>query len=101
MAKIAEMPNEIIVSGFKGILDYYVWMGIPCVRSWPSRRTLPHSPAEQAQWPIFATAITVWTQADDETRAAYEKMAQGSTLSGRDIASKLYMKGTSIYRAIP
>ena len=98
MAKIAAFPDEAIISGFKGVLDYYVYLGIPCVRTWPRPPTLPRSAAVQEQWPIFAEASRVWTNSPDYVRAAYERMAQGSTMSGRDMAAKLHINGKTLIR---
>ncbi|GAH92479.1 unnamed protein product, partial [marine sediment metagenome] len=45
-----------IIKGFKGTLDFYVWKGITCVRSWPRSPGRKRAPAVQAQWPAFAWA---------------------------------------------
>ena len=96
MAKLAALPELDIINGFRGTLDYYVYMGIPCCRAWPVRRSLPFTPQEQAQWPIFADATRLWNTLSPEVQAAYKAMASGSTLSGRDMMIKMYINGKSI-----
>lgn len=96
MAKLTAMPQQAIVSGFYGTIDFYVYMGIACARMWPKDRTVPYTPQEQQQWPIFATATRVWTLVDSETRESLEAMTPAASLSARDLATKLYLNGTTI-----
>jgi hypothetical protein len=98
MAKLAVLPDQDIISGFKGTLDFYVFLGIPCARSWPQPPKLPRTAKVQEQWPIFTTASTAWLATDDESRAAMLKMTSGSTMSGRDLATKLYINGKNLIR---
>lgn len=96
MAKLAGMPQQAIVDGFKGTIDFYLWMGIPVARSWPRRRTIPFTPQEKANWPLFATAVKVWANSPVYVQDAYRSMSSASSLSGRDLASKLYLNATTI-----
>lgn len=88
MAKIKKMPGLKIINGFKGILDYYFYMGIACVRKWPSKPTKIRSEAVRAQWANWRFASQTWNKLSQEVRAAYCFTAQESNLTGRD----LYMK---------
>jgi hypothetical protein len=90
------MPQQAIVSGFYGTIDYYVYMGIPVARAWPKQRTVPFSPQEQQQWTIFAQATRVWPLLDNTTRASLVAMTPAASLSARDLATKLYLNGTTI-----
>ena len=96
MAKLAALPEEAIISGFKGTLDYYVWNGIPVCRSWPNKGRSNMTAAERAVWPVFSDAVHIWNQMSPEVRDAYNAMASGSTLSGRDMATKMYINAKSI-----
>ena len=96
MAKLVALPEQAIINGFKGTLDYYVWMGIPCCRSWPRARTVPITPQEKAQWQTFTDASQLWNTLDQATKNAYNKMASGSTMSGRDVMVKLYINSQSL-----
>jgi len=97
MAKLDAIPAEAIVSGFKGTIDFYVWRGIACARSWPRTPTMARSPAVQAQWPIFAIAITAWNHTPTYVRDRLTSQSSPTTLSARDLASKLYINSTAIY----
>lgn len=96
MAKVLEMPSEGIISGFKGVIDYYYWMGIACVRRWPGSPGKRRTPAVMAQWQPFRVAAREWVELDPEVRAAYEVLAAGSGLSGRDMQVRSYLTG--LYR---
>ena len=96
MAKLAALPSQAIISGYYGTIDFYVWMGIPCARAWPRKPSGPVSASKAAQWPVFADAARIWNTLDAATQDAYNKMASGSTLSGRDMATKMYINASSI-----
>lgn len=96
MAKVLVMPSEGIISGFKGVIDYYYYMGIACVRRWPSSPGKRRTPPVMAQWQPFTVAAQEWPQLSAEVRAAYEVLAAGSGLSGRDMQVRSYLSG--LYR---
>lgn len=91
MAKLTALPHQSIISGFKGTLDFYVWMGMPCVRSWPRSPGHKRTPAVEAQWPAFATASKAWSFLSPEIQAAYREMSAGLRLSARDLFIKYYL----------
>jgi hypothetical protein len=96
LAILKALPEAAIISGFKGTLDFYVWRGLPVCRQWPRRRSVPFTPQEKAQWPVFATASRLWNTLDPSVQDAYNKMASGSTLSGRDMMVKMYINAKTI-----
>jgi hypothetical protein len=96
MAKLASLPAKDIISGFAGVIDYYVRDGVATARKWPRRGPDTFHPSEQAQWPVFADAARLWNTLDPEVQHAYKTMASGSTMSGRDIMIKMYLNGKSI-----
>ncbi len=96
MAIIAKLPGQAIIDGFKGTLDYYVYMGLNCVRSWPRSPGHERSPAVQAQWPAFTWAATNWKNLSSEVKEAYNLMASGTPLTGKDIFVKSYLTNTFI-----
>jgi len=98
MAKITKMPAMSIVRGFKGTLDFYVWMGIACVRSWPRSPGRKRAPAVEAQWSAFSEATKLWNKLSPEVQDAYKAMAAGTNLTGRDLSVKLYLTNMSIVR---
>ena len=96
MAKLARLPEADIINGFKGVLDYYVWLGIPCVRKWPRYKPRTPNPQEALNQSIFKTAVDEWNLLSEYVRQGYITMAAGSTLSGRDMFIKMYLNSKSI-----
>lgn len=95
MATITELPPGDIIQAFKGTLDYYVWRGLPCVRTWPRWTLTERSTAVVTAQQAFAdytrrVAATdpfvvqqanaaadgqPWTWRDITTSAAYQKLS--------------------------
>lgn len=106
MAKLTELPHMDIISGFKGKLDFYInyqtkdpetrGSGIVCARKWPRSPGHRRAPAVEAQWAAFAYAAAHWTALSPEIQAAYNEMASGTGLSGRDFFTRSYLTG--LYR---
>lgn len=96
MAKILVMPSEGIISGFKGKLDYYFNMGIPCARKWPRSPGSRRTPAVMAGWASFSYASKEWVNLTQAVQDAYREMAGSSGLSARDVQQRAYMSG--LYR---
>jgi hypothetical protein len=96
MAKLTALPAQDIISGLAGVIDYYVRDGVAIAREWPRPPTGERAPGVQAQWPIFAEAATLWNTLDPTVQAAYKTMAAGSTMSGRDIMTKMYINAKLI-----
>ncbi|MBA7568527.1 hypothetical protein ES708_10256 [subsurface metagenome] len=96
MAIITEMIGEKIISGFRGTLDFYYYMGVPCVRRWPRSPGHIRSPEVMAGWAPFSYSVREWNNLSPEVRRAYEIMAGDSGLSDRDMFMRSYMKG--LYR---
>jgi len=96
MAKLLVMPSQGMIDGFKGIVDYYVYMGIPVARAWPRKPTAERTPAVQAQWPAFSTAAKEWPNLTPIVQNAYIQLATNSGLTGRDMQVRAYLTG--LYR---
>jgi len=107
MAKIDAMPAMDIISGFKGTIDYYVnyqscnrevsGPGIPCARSWPRSPGHKRAPAVEAGWIAFTYAVWQWQNVSQDVRDAYDSMASGTGLTGRDMFTRSYIKGLYTY----
>ena len=91
MAKLIVLPEEAIISGFKGVVDYYVHDRQPCARKWPRSSGKRRSPAVEAQWLPFAWAAANWNALSPEVQEAYVATAQEMTLSGRDLFTKAFI----------
>lgn len=97
MAKIKEMPGLKIISGLKGVLDYYYYMGIPCCRRWPRKPGGRRTPAVRSTWSAFAYATREWKNLSPVIRHSYEELAGASGLRSFDVFMRSYLKG--LYRA--
>ena len=91
MAKLTSFPAADIISGFKGVVDFYVHDGVPCLRRWPRSPGKKRSPAVEAQWSPFTYASRQWSYLTEDIQYAYNKMASGTGLSGRDMFIRLYL----------
>ena len=91
MAIITNMPGLEIIDGFKGTLDFYVYMGLNCVRTWPRSPGKIRSPAVMAQWAAWRYIASQWNYLSPEVRRAYEQTATGSSLTGRDLFTKSFI----------
>jgi len=93
MGKLTAMPRQAIIDGFKGKIDFYDWKGITCFRSWPRKIGPVRAPAVMAQWLAFSYIAGKWLLLTAEMRASYEKMADGTGLTGRDFFTRSYLSG--------
>lgn len=101
MAIIREMVAQKIIDGFRGVIDFYFYMGIPCARAWPRKPTFKRNPNVQAQWPVFTTAAALWRELSPEIRQTYEDMAAVTNLTGKDMFFRGYISGTLRYYQPP
>ncbi|GAH95299.1 unnamed protein product [marine sediment metagenome] len=85
------MPEQAIIDGFKGTLDFYVHNTIPCVRSWPRSPGKRRAPAVEAQWPLFSWAAKNWDSLSDAMKQAYEETASEVFMTGRDLFTKSFI----------
>lgn len=97
MAKLTALPERAIISGFKGKVDFYEYLGIPVARCWPRSPGKHRAPSVEAQWPMFAYAARIWNQLDVATQEAFNGMAIGTGLNGRDYSMRAYLSGLYSY----
>jgi len=91
MAIIKEMAGKKVIDGFRGVIDFYYYMGLPIARAWPRSPGKKRSPAVMAQWAAWSYASKHWNYLSPEVRRAYEQTATGSSLNGRDLYMKAYI----------
>ncbi|GAI44205.1 unnamed protein product [marine sediment metagenome] len=101
MAIIKEMVGQKVIDGFKGVIDFYYYMGVPCARAWPKSPGKSRSANVMAQWPVFKTAAQLWGELSPEVRQAYEDMAAVTNLTGKDMFFRGYISGTLRYYVPP
>jgi len=73
-----------IIDGFKGTLDFYYYMDIPCVRAWPKNKGRSQTPASVAQQPAFIYANSLWSQLSPFVIEAYDSLAYNCGLHRKD-----------------
>jgi hypothetical protein len=96
MARLTNLPAQQLIDGFKGVLDYYLWLGIPCARKWPVWHKREPTAAEYANQELFAAVVTAWNDVDAVSRKAFFDLAVGTGLTARDMYVRASMKG--LYR---
>jgi len=111
MAKLGALPSLAIISGFKGVIDYYVnyqtcpaetgEVGVPCARMWPRSPGHKRAPAVEAGWVDFSIAAKAWSTLSAEIQDAYNTMASNTGSSGRDLFMKSYISGLFTYPPPP
>lgn len=53
MAVLKQLPEEHIIKGMKGTVDFYEWKGIAVARKWPRKAIPTQTAAELATWNFF------------------------------------------------
>ena len=91
MARLRRMPSEAIIDAFKGKLDFYYCMGIPCVRKWPHWPKRVPTPIEKANQDSFAYCAKSWTDLPEYLKEMYRQCAATTNLTARDIFTACYM----------
>lgn len=93
MAIIKEMLGEKVISGFRGVLDFYYWCGIPCVRKWPKSPGRKRSAAVEAQWIPFKEAAALAKDLDPKLIDFFKSNAADTNMTWKDLFFRAYMKG--------
>ena len=85
MAKIDVMPHRSIISGYKGLLDFYVHRGQPCARSWPRKPQLPRSEAVMETAEFFGELAQEFSDTPPNIRSRAADLALGTAWTWRDL----------------
>lgn len=93
MAVLKEMVGRKVISGFRGVIDFYYCRGIPCARKWPKKPSLPRSPAVQTGIDAFSQAGIALHQLDPTVIEAYKVMAAETNLTWKDFFYRSYLAG--------
>ena len=97
MVILKEMVAIKVIRGFRGVIDFYYYMGIPCARAWPKSPGKIRNVNVMRQWPAFKQAADLFKQLSPEVRQAYEDMAMVTNLTGKDMFFRGYLSGTLRY----
>ncbi len=85
MARIDALPSLEIIRGLKGILDFYVWRGLPCVRAWPKYRPARQTAASLAAALVFGAIVKSYSLLGNVPLEAYREDALDQPRTARDI----------------
>lgn len=89
MAKVSVMPSLEIIGSMRGVLDYYYWKGVACVRTWPKTPMSSRTQASLDSAQLFGEIAQGWALVGGVVKAQYIEMAAGTPRTGRDV----YMSG--------
>jgi len=91
MARIHALPSLEVIRGLKGIIDFYLWKGLPCARAWPRWRPARQSEASKAAALFFGAVVKSYSLLGELPLAAYREDAAGQPRSARDVfVSSIY-----------
>ncbi|GAI36660.1 unnamed protein product, partial [marine sediment metagenome] len=90
MARLTALPSIDIIHGFQGVLDFYLWKGLPCVRRWPRMTKAQQSDATKAASAIFGAISQGYSLLGEGALQAFQEDAADQTRTARDI----YMTAT-------
>lgn len=96
MAKLTSLPSLDIIDGMKGTIDYYLHDGVACARSWPRSPGHDRAPAVMEQWAPFTWAASNWAPLPPNLKTAFNRMASGIPMTGKDIFIKSYLSNAHI-----
>lgn len=85
MARIDALPSIEIIRGFKGILDFYLWRGLPCARAWPRYRPARQTDPSKAAALLFGAIVKAYSLLGDAPLEAYRADAADQPRTARDI----------------
>jgi hypothetical protein len=90
MVRLQGVPPRGVVLGFKGIIDFYSWKGIPVARRWPRKPNQPRTPEVQAQWPDFKAITQGFKTIDVTVVDALYGQSGGTLFTTKDLAVSLF-----------
>ncbi len=84
------LPASRIISGFKGKIDFYYYMGVACVRRWPRNRGRSQTPDSVAQQPAFIYVSKLWTAVSPFVKSYYHTLTFDCGLHHKDWFTRGY-----------
>jgi len=85
MPVIKALPALEVILGLKGVLDFYYWRGIPCVRKWPVIPPSSRTPASLASAALFGEIIRGYALLGPTVKALFQEAAADQPRTARDI----------------
>lgn len=93
MAILSAMPEQAIISAFKGCVDFYEWRGLPCARMWPTWPKREPHPDERVNQEYFAFINKNLALLPDYVIDQYKRQVAGTPFTWKDLVVQAYMKG--------
>jgi len=100
MAKVKSFSAEM-VRDLSGILDFYYWKGIPCVRTWPRKTNLPPSAAMLGARLAFTQSRIDLRAVSGAVRAAWAACSMGKKQAWLDYYTSIFMRSWKDYKLYP
>lgn len=85
MARLTALPSLDIIRGFKGVLDFYLWKGLPCVRKWPHTPRSRRTEGSIAAAALFGDILKSYRLLAPTVLEAYQENANGIPRTPRDV----------------
>jgi hypothetical protein len=90
MAKVRHI-SQAMIDSLRGTIDFYYWRGIPVVRTWPKKSTVPASPAMLAARAAFTASRVDVKTVGPAVRAEWVATATGEKQAWLDYFTYAYM----------
>lgn len=85
MARLKVLPGLDVIRGYKGVLDFYVRRGVPCVRRWPYTPKSRRTPGSIAAAALFGEIIKGYNLLGDGPLQAFRDEAADQPRTARDL----------------
>lgn len=85
MPVIKALPSPEIIRGLRGILDFYVWKGLNCVRKWPHIPPASRTPASMASAATFGAIVKGYSLLGGALKTLFARDAADQDRTGRDL----------------
>ena len=85
MARLKALPELEIIKGFRGILDFALWKGLPYARRWPRSSKASQTPATRAAALIFGQVLRLYSLLAAAVLTFYIEDAKTQPRTPRDI----------------
>ena len=93
MAVLSALPEQSIIDGYRGVLDFYYYCGLPVARSWPRSPGKTRAPKVVAAAAQFDWVQKSTTALPADIKYAWMALPQGQSLTWRDWATRLTISG--------